>query len=183
MIALPQRLPYVAWRSDRLLPLSESWLTESIHLGAARAGCGHWDLSSHIARAIALYLEDEFDATTITVPQLEEMISRSIEKVGYAQIAQATVLVPPRLTISLAEIADRASFELLFFPLLRERLDDAMRIEARGVVFGDLRPCVKILDAASHWRRTCEMLRGEIVTYIREYLAGAPCRSLDFAIT
>jgi len=182
MIALPQRLPLVVWRNERLLPLSENWLAESIRLGATHAGYGHWDLAPHIARAIAVYLEEEFSATTISIPQLDEMLSKSIEKIGYQDVARVTELTAPRLSISLAEIADRASYEILFYPMLRERLDDAVALEARGVVFGELRPCVKILDHASHWRQTCEMLRGQIVHYIRGYFDSCRRASLDFAI-
>ena len=38
MIALPQRLPHVIWKKDRLVPLSEGWLAESIEQAAAGAG-------------------------------------------------------------------------------------------------------------------------------------------------
>lgn len=182
MIALPQSLPYVVWRQERLLPLSENWLAESIRTGAARAGYGGWDLAPHIARAIVAYLEEEFASPTISISQVEEMIVQSIAKIGYGEIARATDLVAPQLNVSLSELAGRAPYEILFYPLLRDRLDEAMAIEARGVVFGDLRPCVKILDSAARWRRTCDMLRGQIVRYIRDYLAGIPGRNLEFAI-
>ncbi len=182
MIALPQRLPYVVWRQERLLPLSEGWLADSIRQGAASAGYLRWDLAPHVARAIVSYLEEEFNAPTISIVQVEEMISQSISKIGYKEIAGTTGLVPPQLSVSLADIAGRAPYEILFYPLLRDSLDEARLIEARGVVFGDLRPCVKILDSAARWRQTCETLRGQIVRYIRDYLAATPGRSLDFAI-
>ena len=37
MIALPQRLPNIIWKNDRLVPLSEGWLAESIERAAANA--------------------------------------------------------------------------------------------------------------------------------------------------
>ena len=182
MIALPEGLPYVVWKNERLLPLSESWIAESIQLAASITGYEKWDLTFHIARAVTAFIEEEFEGATITISQLEGMISISIEQVGYAEIARALVLAAPRLSISLAEIADRTHYELLFYPMLRTKLDEAMAIEARGVIFGDLKPCVKILDQAARWRQTCEELRGQIVQYIRDYLAASPERRLDFAI-
>ncbi len=182
MISLPQRLPYVLWKENRLLPLSEDWLVESLRLGSLAAGHDRWDLSEHVARAIVAYLEEEYCATTIAPQQITQMLSQSVEKIGFGEIAQKTSLVAPRLSISLAEIADAAPYELLFYPRLRERLDDIVSMEVRGLVCGDLRPCVKILDQASRWRQTCDILREQIVAYIRTYMTAGAMRPFDFAI-
>ena len=58
MIALPQKLPHVIWRNDRLVPLSEGWLAESIEHAAAASGYHRWHLAPEVARAIAVYLEN-----------------------------------------------------------------------------------------------------------------------------
>ncbi|SDU15093.1 hypothetical protein SAMN05444156_2264 [Verrucomicrobium sp. GAS474] len=182
MIALPQRLPYVLWKGDRLLPLSEDWLAESLSSGSRAAGHDRWDLSAHIARAIVSYLEEEYCAATITPSQVNLMLAQSVEKVGFGDIAGKTALIAPRLAISLAEIADSAPYELLFYLRLREKLDDVVDMEVRGLICGDLRPCVKILDQAPRWRTTCDALSEQIVTYIRTYMTSDPRRSFDFAI-
>jgi len=182
MIALPQRLPYVLWKGDRLLPLSEDWLVESLSLSSRAAGHDRWDLSQHVARAIVSYLEEEYCASTITPTQVNQMLSQSVEKIGFGDIAAKTSLISPRLAISLAEIADSAPYELLFYPRLREKLDDIVAMEVRGLVCGDLRPCVKILDQAPRWRQTCDTLSEQIVAYIRTYMTTDPRRSFDFAI-
>ncbi|HEY8966598.1 MAG TPA: hypothetical protein VIM58_09150 [Candidatus Methylacidiphilales bacterium] len=182
MIALPQRLPYVLWKGDRLLPLSEEWLSESLRTGSRAAGHDRWDLADHVARAIASYLEEEYCATTITTAQVNQMLSQSVEKIGFRDIAGASALVAPRLAISLAEIADTAPYELLFFPRLRERLDDVVAMDVSALICGDLRSCVKILDQASRWRTTCDALSEQIVRYIRQYMVADPGRSFDFTI-
>ena len=182
MIALPQRLPYVLWKGDRLLPLSEEWLAESLRISSRAAGHDRWDLSDHVARAIVSYLEEEYCASTITPVQVNQMLSQSVGKIGFDDIAGKTALIAPRLAISLAEIADSAPYELLFYLRLREKLDDVVDMEVGGLICGDLRPCVKILDQACRWRTTCDTLSEQIVAYIRTYMIADSRRSFDFVI-
>ncbi len=66
MIALPQRLPHVIWKNDRLVPLSEGWLAESIEHAAAAAGYHRWHLAPEVARAIAVYLENDWVAPALS---------------------------------------------------------------------------------------------------------------------
>src|ERR1700760_256591 len=99
MIALPQRLPHVIWKNDRLVPLSEGWLAESIEHAAARAGFHRWHLAPEVARAIAVYLENDYVAPSLPVDQLREMVRRSLEGIGFEEIARESVIVPPRVSI------------------------------------------------------------------------------------
>jgi hypothetical protein len=87
MIALPQRLPHVIWKNDRLVPLSEGWLAESIEHAAEAAGHHRWHLAPEVARAIAVYLENDWVAPALRVDHLCEMVQRSLEGIGYDDIA------------------------------------------------------------------------------------------------
>src|SRR5450432_2048761 len=107
MIALPQRLPHVVWKNDRLVPLSEGWLAESIEHAAAAAGHPRWHLAPEVARAIAVYLENDWIAPALSIDHLKEMVRRSLEVIGYEEIAQKSLIVPPRVSISLMELAVR----------------------------------------------------------------------------
>src|SRR5277367_6608758 len=120
MIALPQRLPHVIWKNDRLVPLSEGWLAESIESAAEASGYHRWHLAPEVAKAIAVYLENDWVAPALTLDNLREMVKRSLEGIGYEDIAQKSQIVPPRVSISLMEIALRAPMELEFYPALRE---------------------------------------------------------------
>jgi hypothetical protein len=108
MIALPQRLPHVIWKNDRLVPLSEGWLAESIEHAAEAAGHHRWHLAPEVARAIAVYLENDWIAPALKVDHLREMVQRSLEGIGYDDIARQSLIVPPRVSISLMELAVRA---------------------------------------------------------------------------
>src|ERR1700749_2155329 len=103
MIALPQRLPHVIWKNDRLVPLSEGWLAESIEHAAAAAGHPRWDMAPEVARAISVYLENDWTAPALKVDPLTEMVRKSLEGIGFNEIAQQSMIVPPRVSISLLE--------------------------------------------------------------------------------
>lgn len=182
MIALPQRLPHVIWNKDRLVPLSEGWLAESIEHAAAAAGHYRWHLAPEVARAIAVYLENDWVAPSVSLQNLQEMVRRSLEGIGYDDIARESLIVPPRVSISLTELAHRAPIELEFFPLLKERLGDALEVQVGGVRLEGLRDCTKILDSAGRWRRTCERISDEIIHFCRIYLTRSVPSTVDLVI-
>ena len=182
MIALPQRLPHVIWKNDRLVPLSEGWLAESIEHAAAAAGHHRWHLAPEVARAIAVYLENDWVAPALPVDRLREMVQRSLEGIGYDEIARESMIVPPRVSISLTEIATRAPYEIEFYPLLKERLDDALEVQVGGVRLEGLRDCSKRLDSAGRWRRTCERISDEIIHFCRLYIHLMVPRTVDLVI-
>jgi len=182
MIALPQRLPHVVWLNDRLVPLSEGWLAESIEHSAEAAGHHRWHLAPEVARAIAVYLENDWIAPSLPVDHLREMVRRSLEGIGYEDIAQKSLIVPPRVSISLMELAVRAPYEIEFYPLLKERLSDALEVQVGGVRLEGLRSCTKVLDAAGRWRRTCERINDEIIYFCRSYICQTMPRTVDLVI-
>jgi hypothetical protein len=182
MIALPQRLPHVIWKNGRLVPLSEGWLAESIEHAAAAAGMPRWHLAPEVARAIAVYLENDWTPPALPLDHLQEMVRRSLLGIGFDEIAQKSLIVPPRVSISLAEIAQRAPYEIEFYPLLRQRLDDALEVQVAGVRLEGLRDCSKILDAAGRWRRTCVRINDEIIHFCRSFMHRAMPRPVDLVI-
>jgi hypothetical protein len=182
MIALPQRLPHVVWKNDRLIPLSEGWLAESIEHSAAAAGHYRWHLAPEVARAIAVYLENDWIAPSLTLENLEQMVQKSLEGIGYVDIASKSQIVPPRVSISLAELATRAPIELEFYPLLRERLGDALEVQVGGVRLEGLRDCTKILDAAGRWRQTCVRISDDIIHFCRSYIHQTMPKTVDIVI-
>ncbi len=182
MIALPQRLPHVIWKNDRLVPLSEGWLAESIEHAAAAAGHPRWDMAPEVARAIAVYLENDWTAPALKVDHLVEMVRRSLVGIGFNEIAEQSMIVPPRVSISLLELAARAPYEIEFYPLLRQRLGDALEVQVGGVRLEGLRDCTKILDAAGRWRTTCVRISDDIIHYCRTYICQTMPRTVDLVI-
>jgi hypothetical protein len=182
MIALPQRLPHVIWKNDRLVPLSEGWLAESIEHAAEAAGHHRWHLAPEVARAIAIYLENDWIAPALPLDHLREMVRRSLEGIGYEDIALKSLIVPPRVSISLMELAVRAPYEIEFYPLLKERLADALEVQVGGVRLEGLRDCSKVLDSAGRWRRTCARISDEIIHFCRLFICRTVPRTVDLVI-
>ncbi len=182
MIALPQRLPHIIWKNDRLVPLSEGWLAESIEHSAAAAGLPRWEMAPEVARAIAVYLENDWVAPSLTLDNLQQMVRRSLEGIGYDDIAKNSFIVPPRVSISLMELAIRAPYEIEFYPLLKQRLGDALEVQVAGVRLEGLRDCTKVLDAAGRWRQTCVRISDDIIYFCRSYVYQSMPRMVDLVI-
>jgi hypothetical protein len=110
------------------------------------------------------------------------MVRRSLEGIGYEEIAAQSLIVPPRVSISLLELAARAPYELEFYPLLKERLGDALDVQVAGVRLEGLRDCSKILDAAGRWRETCVRISDDIIYFCRSYMYRSVPRTVDLVI-
>jgi hypothetical protein len=182
MIALPQRLPHIVWKNERLVPLSEGWLAESIEHAATAAGYLRWHLAPEVARAIAVYLENDWTPPALPLDQLHDMVRRALEGIGYEEIARQSLIVPPRVSISLSELALRAPYELEFYPLLKQRLGDALEVQVAGVRLEGLRDCTKILDSADRWRSTCVRISDEIILFCRCYMNQLTPQAIDLVI-
>jgi len=109
-------------------------------------------------------------------------VRRSLEGIGYDDIARKSLIVPPRVSISLMELAVRAPYEIEFYPLLKERLGDALEVQVAGVRLEGLRDCTKILDAAGRWRQTCVRISDEIIHFCRTYICRNMPRAVDLVI-
>jgi hypothetical protein len=183
MICFPQRLPNVIWCNHRMVPLSEGWLEESINDSAHRAGYANWEMSGHVATALAQYFEDECRATAISVEALEMMIRKSLEGIGFGDVAACSQVAPPRVNIYLPELAAHANMELRFFPLLRAKLEEAVNLQVRGVRLVGMRECVKILDSARKWRTTCRQLTQQIIGFSVDCLEKRTHSPIDLVVT
>ena len=66
------------------------------------------------------------------------------------------------------------TFELSFFPRLREVMGEQLNLSPSVLRFTGLRSCVKQLTGARRWGLRCETLSDQIVTYLRECLTQRP---------
>ena len=125
------------------------------------------------------------------VPLSEGWLAESIEHAaagaGYhrwhlaPEVARA-IAVYLEDSISLTELASYAPYELEFYPLLKQRLGDALEVQVAGVRLEGLRDCSKILDSAGRWRRTCVRISDEIIYFCRTYMNHGMLRTVDLVI-
>jgi len=172
LISLPQHLPLLRIGDLPLAPFEGDWLRRNIEQAAREAGhCGEWWPAEDIARGVVLYLRDSFDGSVICLEELFAKVHEALLRIGCGEIADCLRPEPPPVRLSLLEIAKDAGngFELLFFQLLRQRLTLLQKHRVSRVQFFGLKPCVKLLRAAKHWRHDCDLLYREILLFMRTH--------------
>lgn len=169
MIALPSQLPLLRIGRFETTVLEPDWIETSIREAAAAAGNDEWWFASDIVRSLMIYLRDRFDGTAITLEELAAKVRLTLEKIGFSEIGNKMRLNPPRLTLSLHDLAREAGdgFELRFFRLLESRLAEMALLGVKSVALTDSRDGVKCLCAAKNWSRACQDLEAEILAFLR----------------
>lgn len=171
MIALKDKLPLVEFESGHVVAFERNWLVRSLSQAARKAGYQKWWLAEHVAESVTAYLMHT-EENVITVPRLAKSVQSLLQVIGYAEIAGHFHPDPPPVRISLREIAGAAGngYELVFFDLLARRLQDLAETRATSFEMLDLEPCVRHLCAKKIWSRDCDILRSEIVAFVREQI-------------
>lgn len=171
MIALKDNLPLVQFESGHVVAFERDWLLRSLSQAAHKAGYQKWWLAEHVAESVTVYLMHH-DENVISVPRLAESVQSVLQVIGYAEIANHFHPSPPPVRISLREIAHAAGngYELVFFDLLGRRLQGLAETRAVNFELLGLEPCVRHLCAKKIWSRDCDILRSEIVAFVREQI-------------
>ncbi|MGF1677675.1 MAG: hypothetical protein ACFCUX_00605 [Candidatus Methylacidiphilales bacterium] len=167
MIALPQELPMVIWRTHYAVPLSRGWLAESIDYSLRPHHLPEWHWTVDVVEAVCHYLREDYRSSSIPQSDLEDIVHRSVRALGYEDIAPLIHLTAPRVVIHLPEIASRSGIELAFFQELQSRLDEALHCVVRGIKIEGIRDSVKSLQGTRRWKQNCQRLSDEIVSFVR----------------
>jgi hypothetical protein len=170
------------WQNERLVPLYEGWVAETIATAAHREGYPDWEATTDVAKAILHFLSHEYASSTIGADDLSEMIRRSLAGIGQTQIARHVSLVPPRVSIFLPELANRTLYPMLFFPSLREQIQNAVSYSVQAVKLEGVRDCVKILESSKKWQKDCQNLEDQIVRFSRESLRRAMPKTVELVV-
>ena len=175
MISFPEHLPLLEVGRIGLIDYEERWLAESIKKAAEKAGHDKWWFAEHIARGVIEYLRQRFDRNTITLDELFQKIERTLQSIGFKDIAAELRAEPPPLRISLAELACEADqgYELSFLTLITQRIAEARRLSAAEINFSGLRQAVQLLLKSSRWDQRSRDLRDLIVTLVRSHVAAS----------
>ena len=175
MIALKDNLPVIQLPSGQVIAFECEWLVRSLVQAAARAGYAKWWLASHVARSVTDYLHDQTEVSVLPVDRLTNAVQSVLQVIGYGEVGRHFVPAPPRIQVSLVELAREAGsgYELAFFDLLGRRLHELCQEKSSCFELLDLEPCVKLLCSRKSWSRDCEILRADIVSFAREQTGTA----------
>jgi hypothetical protein len=175
MIALRDEMPLVQFEGGEVTAFDSGWLTRRLVRAAEKAGYPQWWLAEHVAASISNYLRYRYMGNTLTAPGLADAVNSVLQVIGYAEVANHFEPGPPPARISLLELAKKAGagYELAFFELLGRGMQQLLATKAAYFEFFDLELCVKELRSRKVWARDCQALREEIITFLRDQLAGS----------
>ena len=169
MIALTDGMPLVQLDGGRVVAFQPHWIIRALMRAASQAGYQNWWPAGHVAETLAQYLKAHHEGNTVTVERLEHLLSDALQAIGYGEIAPYVELGPPAECLNLMEVLREAGegYELGFFYRLRNRLGEIIRTGTTEVDLVGLAPCVKKLRTRKNWTRACDLLREEIVSFVR----------------
>lgn len=172
MIALCDDLPVIQLASGQAIAFEREWLLRALAQAAGRAGYTKWWLAEHVAESVTTYLRDQKDLTVIPVERLTTAVRSVLQVIGYGEVGQHFVPGPPKVLVSLVELARAADtgYELAFFDRLGRRIQELLQEKNGCIELIGLESCVKLLRARKAWSRDCDILRAEIVTFTREQI-------------
>src|ERR1700684_881326 len=124
MISLKDNLPVIQLPTGQVIAFECEWLVRSLVQAAARAGYAKWWLASHVARSVEDYLHDQPELNVLPVERLNNAVQSVLQVIGYEEVERHFVPVPPRVQVSLVELAREAGsgYELAFFEKLGRRI-------------------------------------------------------------
>jgi len=131
----------------------------------------------HAAASVFHYFKAELCRESVTVGEFAGALEKVLRDLGFT--LRAGTMEPRSQKIIEADLGLMAresggSFELFFFPRLRDELRAQLRRSPRLLRFRGLRGCVKQLAGARRWSLRCEKLQDHIVDYLRECLSAEP---------
>ncbi|MFN2540761.1 MAG: hypothetical protein ABR514_01140 [Chthoniobacterales bacterium] len=172
MVAFKEEFPYLRCDSGQLFEFNRDWLFAAINRAASQAGYPGWWLTDHVTESIAFYLRLRNDEDVVAFSQLAETVQYVLKIIGYKEIVPYFTPAPPPISVSLLEIAHEAGagYELAFFDLLEKRIGALLDARVDNLQLSALAACVKHLRGVKVWSRACDILREEIVCFIRERL-------------
>ena len=175
MVAFKEEFPYLRCDSGQLFEFDRDWLHAAITRAADEAGYPSWWLTDHVTESIAFYLRLRTDESVVAFSQLSQTVRYVLKVIGYKEIIPHFTPAPPPITLTLVDLAREAGtgYELAFFDLLEKRMQTLLDTGVENFRLDSLHACVKQLRGVKVWTRGCDVLRSEIVCFIREKLSLA----------
>jgi hypothetical protein len=138
------------------------------------------EMLRHAAASVFHYFKIELAREAVTIGEFSMALEKALRHLGYTIQAHGPTGGKTEAGYSdLGLLAGEhdGSFELLFFPRLRDELRIRLRASPQLVRFRGLRRCVKQLAGAQRWTYRCEQLQDQIVEYLRGCLSAETAQS------
>jgi hypothetical protein len=184
VIALRNHLPLLHQGGGSYSAIRRDWLCFCLQRAAEKSGYDRWWLVEHIVSSVICYLGTTYQNNIITENHLGDIVLSVLQAIGYAEVALHFQTLDLPFELSLIDLAQEAGagYELSFFRLLKERVQPALSNQASNLDFYGLKQCVRHLQSAKTWSRSCSELRNEIVEFLRAQLLRADLQT-DILLT
>jgi hypothetical protein len=171
VIAYRENLPLIEMTSGECVAFERDWLARAISVAAQRSGYPNWWLAKHVAESVSSWLEHHSTRSVVGMDELVEAVRDALQVIGYSEIGEQFESNTPFTRVSLIELAQQAGdgYELAFFKVLAEKLNEVIRISGGYYELCGLEACVKILCKTRVWSRQCNALRTDIVSFARSH--------------
>jgi len=131
------------------------------------------EIVEHAAQAVLHYFKTELGRTQVSIGEFTEALENALRGLGLEVVPQSaegkSVHVVESDLCGLA-VGPGVSFELEFFPRLREEVRRQVAKAPQILRFRGLRDCVLRLTGAKRWNNRCQALNDQIVDFLRTCL-------------
>jgi hypothetical protein len=124
------------------------------------------------ASAVFHYFKHELGRQSVTMAEFAEALEKALKSLRLSEPFS------PRSGCGVAETDLRklahecgSGCELVFFPRLRSEFRELLKNTPDTLTFFGLRECVKSLVGTRRWNPSCQCLKAQILSYLRECLS------------
>ena len=139
----------------------------------------------HASAAVLHYFKVDLAKTTVSIGEFTAALERALRALGlHVKSAEPAAATPPKVMesdLSCLAAESPHGFELMFFGLLRNSLQELLDRSPDVVRFHGLRGCVKQLRGARRWNLECQSSNDQIVEYLRSCFESEH-RNVDCAL-
>jgi hypothetical protein len=122
------------------------------------------------AAAVLHYFRQDLGWATVTVGEFSHALEQALQALGVHPNMESPMAEVRNFDLRQLAAASDRTFELSFFPKLREVLRSRLGESPTLVRFYGLRGCVKQLVGAKRWSNRCQALNDQIVDFLRACL-------------
>ncbi|WP_367872835.1 hypothetical protein [Luteolibacter sp. Populi] len=147
-----------------------AWLAVAIRRAASAADRHDFPFVDEIRLGIENYLETKCPLTLLPLPDLFERVRHMLVRIGCETIAEKLEALAPPVPLSLVRLAKEAGngFELAFFRLVKEELDELHAVGAEEIRFGGLKEAAQVLCNTDKWDGRCDAVLADIRNFLDE---------------
>jgi len=171
MICLVGKLPVLKVGHHQVTGYGTEWIDRALARAAEAADRDDFPFIEDIRDGVLHYLENRCPMRVLPLEDLYARMERMLCKIGCPAIASHLEPLAPPLTVSLVQAARDAGngFELGFFKLLLEDLNQLSQCGAEEIRVKDIEETAMILRGKKNFTKDCSQLAGEIRSFLENY--------------